>query len=157
MLQDVTRFILMYVIFLFAFSTLMVGAGGPRGAIDKCYTADLAFAAGSDRRSSRATKGESSFSDLGDWVVGPNGSSGLGGGAASGKQVPADQEDYEYVTCWQSWWFLRSFTLPTSPHLTRARALSLSLKSRYAHLQLLVLTAPPPAHFIHISIYARTL
>jgi len=110
MLKDVCRFMVMYIIFLFAFSTLMVGAGGPLGAIDKCYAAGLAVSEGGDRRrgssggastGSNATldgAGEGEFSRPGP----------LGGGAAGAKRVPADQEDYEFVTCWPSWWFFRT-------------------------------------------------
>ena len=106
MLGDVGRFLLMYSIFLFAFSTIMVGAGGPRGAIDKCYTAGLAVPSGDDRRKSKS--GPSGLDDSVGDMAARNSSGLLGGGEASSKQVPADQEDFEYVTCWQSWWFVRS-------------------------------------------------
>ena len=96
MLNDVLRFLVMYVIFLFAFSILMVGAGDPRGAIDKCNTMGLVF--DDERRKASASSGFGGF----------NASEDAGGGAASSKQVPADQEDFEYMHCWQSWWFFRT-------------------------------------------------
>jgi hypothetical protein len=94
MLSDVVRFLVMYLIFLVAFSILMVGAGSPSAAIDKCNTMGLVY---DDRRKSSSS--ESFNSSI---FAGP------GGGRASEQRIPADQEDYEYVTCWQSWWFLRT-------------------------------------------------
>lgn len=95
MLSDVVRFLVMYLIFLVAFSILMVGAGSPSAATNKCNTMGLVF--DDDRRKS-SSSGPFNASDF----------AGLGEGRASEQQIPADQEDYEYVTCWQSWWFVRT-------------------------------------------------
>jgi len=108
MMRDVMRFIIMYVIFIFAFSALMVGAGHPRSAIDKCYTAGLAVPADDGRRGRASVSaddksaGEASLTGAG--MSRPQ----YGGGAAASLQEPADQEDFEYVTCWPSWWFVRT-------------------------------------------------
>lgn len=101
MLNDVIRFLVMYIIFLFAFSVLMVGAGSPRGATDKCNTMGLVFDEGRRRGSGSASPGI-------DGLNAGEKTEALAGGAASGQQIPADQEDYQYVNCWQSWWFMRT-------------------------------------------------
>ena len=69
MLRDVLWFLVMYVLFLVAFSMLMIGAGTPDSVVDSCGGMAL-------RRD--------------------------GGVSLS------NEERYEYLSCWQSYWFFRT-------------------------------------------------
>ena len=98
MMKDVVRFLLMYIILLLAFSILMIGVGSPDAVVDSCGNFNLSSAADGRRESAGGDRGASS----GATVRGRLSSGSLVG------EGRANEYHYEYVSCWRSYWFVRT-------------------------------------------------
>ena len=92
MMKDALRFLIMYILLLFAFSIFMVGIGNPSSVLDKCHGVDF---------------------EIADDAAPMGGARRLAYNTSVGG---ADTEDFAYVNCWKSWWFFRTVRIsPRDP------------------------------------------
>jgi hypothetical protein len=98
MMVDVVCFSIMYIILLLAFAILMIGAGSPDAVVESCGNFNLSSAADGRRKSAGGGGASSSGAAAGG---------GLASGSLSGEER-AYEYHYEYVSCWRSYWFVRT-------------------------------------------------